>query len=88
MIDLQKLYTVRASSLRDTALRICGVLQKTRGEDVVVGAATFFLAVCKRYNLDVRRVLETTDRVMKDSTDKHPVEMRALSTYLRKELND
>jgi len=88
MVDIQKLYHITPRAMKDVALKACGVLQKERPEVVVAGVACFFLAICKRYNLNVRSVLDTTDRVIRDAQDKNPVEMRALHTYLRRELND
>jgi hypothetical protein len=88
MIDMQKLYTVTPRAMKDVALKCCGVLQRTQGETVVAGVACFFLFICKRYDMDVRQVLDTTERVIRDSQDKDPVSLRALATYLREELND
>jgi hypothetical protein len=88
MVDIQKLYNVTPRAMKDVALKCCGVLQRSQGETVVAGVACFFLAICKRYDMDVRRVLDVTDRVIRDAQDKDPVEMRALATYLREELND
>jgi hypothetical protein len=55
---------------------------------VVAAVATLFLIICKRYRVDVRRVLETTDRIVRDAQETHPVEMRAMARYLREELPD
>jgi hypothetical protein len=82
------LYNTDPRDMKDVALKCCGVLQRTRASVVVGGVACFFLGICRRFKMDPRCVLDITDRVMRDATDKHPVEMRALATYLREELND
>jgi hypothetical protein len=88
MLDMTKIHNISHAAMKDVALKCCGVLQKTPGEVVVAGVACFFLIICKRYNMPVRRVLEATERVVRDSQEQNPVEMRALATYLKRELND
>ena len=88
MLNLTKLYDLTAVGIKDASMRMLGPVQKERPEAVVAASAALFIAICERYNVDVRRVLETTDRVIRDARDKHPVEMRAMARYLRKELPD
>ena len=88
MLNLTKLYDLNTLGIKNVSMRILGTAQKERPEAVVAGIATLLITVCKRYGVDVRRVLDTTDRVIRDAQDKHPIEMRAMARYLREELPD
>lgn len=88
MLRLDKLYNLDRVRIKDACLRIVYALDKERAEAVVAASAVFFLEVCDRYGVDVRRVLETTDRVRKDIREKNSVEYRALKRYLKEELPD
>ena len=88
MLNISKLYDLTALGIKNASVRIVGSLQKEQPEQVVAAIATVFLAVCKRYRLDVRQVLDVTYRIIRDAQDKHPVEMRAMARYLREELPD
>jgi hypothetical protein len=88
MLNLTKLYDLTALGTKDTTMKLLGTLQSERPEAVVAAVATLFLIICKRYRVDVRRVLETTDRIVRDAQETHPVEMRAMARYLREELPD
>jgi hypothetical protein len=86
MLKLTKLYDLEAIGIKDTAMRVLGSVQNERPEAVVAGVAALFISICERYHVDVRRVLETTDRILRDAREKHPVEMRAMARYIREEL--
>jgi hypothetical protein len=88
MLDLTKMYNLTAIGIKDASVRMLGTVQKEKPEAVVAAFATLFISICERYHVDVRRVLETTDRILRDARDKHPVEMRAMARYLREELPD
>ena len=88
MLDITKLYDLTAIGIKNTSVRMLGTVQKERPEQVVAAVATLFLAVCKRYRVDVRHVLDVTYRIIRDAQDKHPAEMRAMARYLREELPD
>jgi hypothetical protein len=86
VLNLTKLYDLTAVGIKDVAMRMLGTVQRERPEAVVASMAVLLLAMCERYRVDVRRVLETTDRVLRDARERHPVEMRAMARYLREEL--
>jgi hypothetical protein len=88
VLQLTKLYDLTAIGIKNTAMRMLGTVQKEQPEQVVAGIAALFLGICERYGVEPRRVLETTDRIIRDARDKHPVEMRAMARYMRKELPD
>lgn len=83
---LDRLYDLTAIGIKNTAMRMLMTVQREKPEQVVVAIAVLFIEICARYHADVRRVLETTDRILRDARDKHPVEMRAMARYLREEL--
>ena len=56
-------------------------------KDLVTGIAVLFILLCKRFNLDPRRVLETTDRVIRRAKDVEPQYVGAISMYLERELD-
>jgi len=87
-LNIAKLYDVHTVGIKDVAMRIIMTLSKERPEAVVAGLATLFILICKRYGVEVRAVLDVTDRVLRDAADTHPVEIRALKRYLKQELND
>ena len=86
MLNLTKLYDLTALGIKNASMRMLSTVQQERPEAVVAAIACLFIGICERYHVDVRRVLETTDRVMRDARERHPVEMRAMARYLREEL--
>jgi len=87
-VNLDKLYDLTAVGIKTTALLMLTRAQKERPAQITAAIATLFLAVCRRYRIEPRRVLEVTDRIMRDAQEKHPVEMRAMARYLKEELPD
>lgn len=88
MLDITKLYDLTTVGLRDCTIRATMAVQNEKPEAIVATFATVLIMICERFRVDVRRVLEVTDRVIRDARDKHPVEMRAMDRYLREELPD
>ena len=86
MLNIDKLYDLTAHGIRECSMRVLTHLQKEKPEAAVGAVAVLLLMICERYFVDVRRVLEVTDRIIRDAREKHPVEMRAMSRYLREEL--
>ncbi len=85
---LDKLYTLDPKQMQVMALQ-CVNAWNGRNDAQIIGAMSFlFFAICKRYRVDIRAVLEVMERVVRDAKEKRPVEMRALATYLREELKD
>ncbi len=83
---LDKLYELDVLQFKDAALAAMTVWQRFQPEYLVAAAATLFLYVCAHVRLDPRRVLEASERVLRGAKEKHPVEFRALATYLREEV--
>lgn len=86
MLNITKLYDLTSHGIRELCMKMLLRLQKEQPSAVVGGIAALFLMICDRYAVDPRRVLEITDRVLRDARDKHPVEMRAMARYIREEL--
>jgi hypothetical protein len=79
---------VAATDCVNAALRSVGVIRTDKSERVVMSAALTLIALCERYNLSVRIVLDAADRVLRDGMDQHPVKIRAFKRLLREELPD
>jgi hypothetical protein len=88
MLNISKLYDLKTIDLRDCSIRMMMSVQRQKPEQIVAATAVLLLLICRRYRIDVRRVLETTERVLRDAADKHPVEIRGLKTYMNEELPD
>ena len=57
-----------------------------RPVDLINSTAILLLLLCERYNLDVRRALEASDRVLADARQNQPLIPRVLARYLKEEL--
>lgn len=88
MLKIDKFYDLTAVGIKNVSVRMLTSAQQEKPEAIVAALATLLITVCRRYGVEVRRVLEVTERIVRDAQDKHPVEMRAMARYLREELPD
>jgi hypothetical protein len=89
-VKVQRLYDVNWRELQHVAFGWLTALDhQLRPAQYVATVAVLFLAVCERFKLEPRRVLEVTERIMRHARDgKGSTELRAMRTYLREELKD
>ena len=67
---------------------LTGLDGSLKDEEMLAGVSTFFLMLCKRYDLDVRSVLDVTERRLKDAFSEGRGEhIRAVQEYCRGEFN-
>ncbi len=87
-LRLDTLYDVKVYDLKQVIFHVTNTLSTHTPAQIVAGVGALFLLLCKRYGVEPRRVLEANERMMRDAQDNHPVEMRAIKTYLREDLAD
>lgn len=83
---LDKLGHVRLGEVRQAVMAWLHATSNTNPENLIVAGAVAFLALCRHQNIDPRRALEVSERVLRNAQDREPVEARALRLYLENEL--
>lgn len=87
-VRLDRLYDIDFEDVANGALHINTKLTKFSPAAYLGTLAAMFLLVCERLKVDPRRVLETTDRVLRRALDRQPVKVRAVRRWLREEIPD
>lgn len=88
MLRMDRLYDASFNKLRKGIYAWVHAQVRERPENTVAAAAAMFLLLCQRYKLSPRRVLDVSERVLRDASDRQPVELRAMRRLLREELPD
>jgi len=80
---LDHIYSVDLSQVRHSIAAWLGGADRRGPEAHVAAAAVALIAICERFKMKPRPVLEAAERIMRDG---NPVEVRALRMYLKEEL--
>ena len=86
-----RLYDIQWKAIREVSFSYIDRVDKLgvkSPQQVVGGIGVLFLLVCERFRLDPRRVLETSDRILRRARDVEPAVPRAIAGFLRNELVD
>lgn len=86
-MDNDKLNFTSLFDLSKTTFSIISTIQKEQPHIQVQALSSLFLLLCKVFQVDVRYMLEHTERVMKDADTKEwRPEFRAIEMYIEEEL--
>ena len=88
-MDRDKLNSTTLFDLAKCSFSIIDKIQQDPPHIQVQALTSLFLLICKVYKVDVRRMLEQTERIMKDAeTQEWRPEFRAIEQYIEKEIKD
>lgn len=85
LLDSDKLNLVGLRPVGNVAMAITDSVQHWRPEERVVGAAAFFLLLCKRYQIEAGEAFRIASRVIKAQHGDRS-ELAAAEAYLEHEL--
>lgn len=85
LLDGDKLNSVNIRPVGNIAMAVADAVQNYQREQQVVGAAAFFLLLCKTYRIDAGEAFRVADRVIKSANADRP-ELIAAEQYIRGEL--
>ena len=88
-IDMEKLYRVKVKEMSKGLYRWIHAMTKKSGDHtgpLLISCACTLILLCRHYNADPRRVMDTTDRVLRNAQDIRPKEFRAMRAYMKGEL--
>lgn len=84
-MNTDRFYSLTADSAQVAAFTVLtGLDGALKDEEMVAGIATFFLMLCRRYNLKPSDVLETTDARLRNAfTEGRGEHIRAIQEYCK-----
>jgi len=86
-MNRDKLNSTNVSQLAAASFNIISTLQDEQPHIQVQALSSLYLLLCKSFGVDVRRMLEQSERVMKDAETREWLpEFRAIEMYIEKEL--
>jgi hypothetical protein len=85
ILDGDKLRMVGLRKVGNVAMGVADAIQDYTKEEQVIGAAAFFLLLCKTFNVSASESFQIAQRVINSSTDERP-ELRAAERYIATEL--
>lgn len=85
LLDTDKLNLVGLRPVGNACMAITDAVQMWTKEQRVVGAAAFFLLLCKTYRIEAGEAFRIADRVIRSAHDERP-ELIAAEQYMREEL--
>lgn len=84
LIDPDRINHVTPRKVGNVAMAVTDAVQDFKSEEQVVGAAAFFILLCRRYRVDAGQMFQVASNVMAD--DGRP-EFSGVSMYLENELS-
>lgn len=85
LLDTDKLNLVGLRNVGNACMAVTDAVQTWTKEEQIVGAAAFFLLLCKTYKLEAGEAFRIAERVLRNAHDERP-ELFAAEQYMREEL--
>ena len=83
---IHRIYGTDFRRAKHAAIRVMDKLQtKNKPEEIVSALGILFLAVCARFDVSPRRVLEAAERIKRDARDHYPRDHQMLVDYMENE---